>query len=843
MDDALFYLGKLIDPESGQPDSKRLQDDPAHFTTHAVITGMTGSGKTGLLITLLEEAALQGIPALIIDPKGDLTNLLLHFPELNGEDFAPWVDPDLARRKNITELQAGSEEATRWKVGLAAWELGSPELTKLNEKICFNVYTPGSAAGLPVNVLSSFARPDLAWEENREVLREKITSTVTALLSLVGLKDIDPLRSREHILLANLLERAWSQGVSIDLSDLILQVQNPPMEKLGAFPVASFFPERDRASLAMLLNNFLAAPSFETWREGQPLDVASLLFTGEGKPRHSIFYLAHLGENERMFFITMLLAALESWMYTQRGTGSLRALLAFDEIHGYLPPVMNPPSRPPLLRLLRQGRAFGLGLVLATQNPVDLDYKALTNAGTWVIGRLQTEQDKERLLDGLQSAGSPLDRRAYDRLLSRLGKRTFLYHSVHCAEPQVFQSRWTLNYLAGPLTRTQIAALNRLNREQEAPREEPVAEAIQEITPQEEELPLTAAVVTQRASEPEPVRVRSEPSVMSNIRQEPPEGIAEYFLPVGEELRPAAAAQGIDIPLQMPAVTLLYHPGLLSQADVHIRSQRYGVDILQKACALMENLPDGPIPWEQYNLPAFTVDELATDALPNSHFSNLPVWLADPRRLKTLEEDFIDWVYRTLTVSVRVNEALNIVAGPDVSNGEYYEKCSRAARQALEDEQQRLSDVYQKKLSSIDQKMARKELQLHALEQEVEQRRLEELSAGGELLLSVFNKRKRSVSASLSKRRLASQAKADAEKTQQEFELMAHDRQAMEQDWQQELDRLREHWGQVVNQFTDTPLTPARKDIGMTMFGVIWRPYYALTLSDHPLEIPAFGKR
>jgi len=394
-----FFLGKKYDLQKSEMGEDQIFYDPDDLTTHAVITGMTGSGKTGLAVVMLEEAALQGIPAILVDPKGDLTNLLLHFPDLLPADFQPWVDQNAARRD-------GEKAASLWKNGLESYGLGKPELEALRDSAEFAVYTPGSDAGLPVSILASFSAPPIPWEGNKEILREKISSTVTALLGLVGLKDIDPVRAREHILLANIFEEAWKAGKDLDMATLITYVQSPPFEKLGVFPLEQFYPEKDRFELAMLLNNFLAAPAFQTWLEGQPLDIGQLLYAADGKPRHSIFYLAHLSDEERMFFITLLYTSIEAWMRTQKGSSGLRALVYFDEIAGYLPPVANPPSKNIILRMLKQARAFGVGLMVATQNPVDLDYKALSNAGTWFIGKLQTERDKERLLDGLEGAQS-----------------------------------------------------------------------------------------------------------------------------------------------------------------------------------------------------------------------------------------------------------------------------------------------------------------------------------------------------------------------------------------------------------------------------------------------------
>src|SRR5215217_5644563 len=345
MTDAHFYLGRAYDPLTKTVTTDSVYYDAADLTTHAVVTGMTGSGKTGLCITLLEEAALAQIPAIIVDPKGDLTNLLLHFPDLAPQDFQPWIDPEMTRRAGKTLDQLAMDASGSWRQGLQEWGITPDQVQALKNAVQYSIYTPGSDAGIPVSVLSSLAAPALAWKENREVLREKISSTVTALLGLVGYQDIDPLRTREHILLDNIFENSWSQGKDVELTELILQTQTPPFDKLGAFPVDTFFPAKDRMELAMVLNNILAAPAFETWREGPPLDIKNMLFAEDGRPRHNIFYLAHLSDAERMFFVTLLLSAIESWMRTQSGASSLRALLYMDEMFGYLPPQRNPPSK------------------------------------------------------------------------------------------------------------------------------------------------------------------------------------------------------------------------------------------------------------------------------------------------------------------------------------------------------------------------------------------------------------------------------------------------------------------------------------------------------------------
>ena len=457
-----FYLGKEYDVATDQLLDRLLMYDARDLTTHAVCVGMTGSGKTGLCIDLLEEAAIDHVPSILIDPKGDITNLLLTFPELRPEDFQPWINVDDARRKALSEDEFAVQQAELWRNGLAQWGQDGTRIQMLRDAADFVIYTPGSDAGVPVSILQSFAAPALDWNTEAELLRERIQGTVSALLGLIGV-DADPVRSREHILLANLFEHFWRQGEDLDLPKLIMSIQNPPIRQLGVFDVDTFFPEKDRFELSMSLNNIIAAPSFQSWLNGQPLDIAGFLGTPAGKPRHSIFYIAHLSDAERMFFVTMLLNQVITWMRTQPGTTSLRALLYMDEIFGFFPPVANPPSKQPMLTLLKQARAFGVGVVLTTQNPVDLDYKGLTNAGTWFIGRLQTERDKMRVLDGLESvstaAGEVLNRGQLSKLISDLGKRVFLLHNVHEEAPATFQTRWAMSYLRGPLTRSQVRDL------------------------------------------------------------------------------------------------------------------------------------------------------------------------------------------------------------------------------------------------------------------------------------------------------------------------------------------------------------------------------------------------
>jgi hypothetical protein len=678
MPDKTFFMGRWAD------DGSPVFYDPSDLTTHAVTIGMTGSGKTGLLIALLEETALQGIPAIIIDPKGDLTNLLLHFPEQRPKDFSPWIDPEQARRQGKTVEALAEQTGAAWREGLASWGLGQRELEQLRDRVDYAIYTPGSTAGLPVNLLSSFAAPP-NWEHDRESLRERAASTVTALLGLVSVEDTDPLRSREHILLSNIFEANWSKGQSLDLAALIEQVQDPPFERLGAFPLERFFPQKDRFQLALRLNNFLAAPSFQTWLEGQSLDIAEMLRSPDDKPRFSIFYLAHLSETERMFFVTLLLAAVESWMRAQRGTSSLRAVLAFDEIVGYLPPVANPPSRQVLLRLLKQARAFGLGLALSTQNPTDLNYKALSNAGTWFIGRLQTERDKDRLLDGLQSLENGIDRSVIDRMIAGLGKRAFVLHNVHQPGPRVFHTRWALNYLAGPLMRAQLVDLRKAFIKEALPtqRAETVAEdklpARSPLPPANETSIYEQAVApqikleaSQETESPAKIKPQFDEFTLPGVQNKPvlPGSIEEYFLPATLTVQRALATLGGALRGPLAPVGIIYRPALLAQAEIRYWSRRFGFDYARKIASLSPAHEAGRSDWSRGARPP--IDGTQMPGKPQAmslplRYAGLPDVWSNTRALSSLRKNFLDWVYREANLQIRVNEGLNIFGHPEYS--------------------------------------------------------------------------------------------------------------------------------------------------------------------------------
>lgn len=816
-----YYLGKVFDPKTNAPGNEQVLLDPSNLTTHAVVTGMTGSGKTGLCIGLLEEAALHGVPAIIIDPKGDLTNLLLHFPSLLPTDFEPWIDPETARQNGKTVPVMAGETAERWKKGLADWGLGGEQLKALSDSADYAIYTPGSSSGIPVNILSSFQAPDIDWESNSEVLRERISSTVTALLGLIGLSDIDPLRSREHILLSNLIETAWINKQSLSLTDLILQVQTPPMERLGAFPMESFFPEKDRFSLAILLNNFLAAPSFQVWQQGQTLDIGELLYPKSGKPRHSIFYLAHLSENERMFFVTLLFAAVESWMRGQRGTGNLRALVYFDEIMGYLPPVANPASKTVMLRMLKQARAFGVGLVLATQNPVDVDYKALSNAGTWMIGRLQTDQDKQRLLDGLTSAGGNTNVATFDKLISGLQKRVFLFHSIYKPAPVIFNTRWTLNYLAGPMTRDQIPQANKLVGAGGSGKT--AAASTSAAAPGAAEKPAAGGVKTTEITS-------SRPAVAGNI--------SEFFLPASIGFSEAAGAAAL--PAGLSAKGIIYKPSLLLQAEARYLSRQYNIDYARKVTAILDNPGSGLVKWENFIAQTLDPQKLESQPLPKSQFHPVPAWLSDAKKTADLQKDFIEWIYRSGAIRLKANSALKVYGAPEATQADFHKQCTDAAKQAIEVELTKVETAFSSKISTLQRKIEDQELDLKAAENAVSQRNLEGLATGGAAVLGMLTGRKRSLSSTMSKVRMATAAKDKKVAEEQDLKQLQAEMQQLLQQKDKAIKDVNAKWADVAAKTSEIPLAPAKSDIFSEIFGVGWLPYYLTENAGSQVEVPAF---
>jgi hypothetical protein len=709
----LFYLGKRHDLAAGRTADDLVLYDSRDLVTHAVCVGMTGSGKTGLCLDIIEEAAIDGVPVIAIDPKGDLGNLLLTFPGLSAAEFRPWVDADEARRAGLTVDDFAARQAETWKAGLAGWGQDGARIERLRQAAQFTIFTPGSRAGRPVSILSSFAAPPAADREDGELVAERASGTATSALVLAGV-DAPP-RSREHTLVTALLARAWREGRDLDLAELIRQVQTPPIDRVGVVDMESFYPARDRFDLAMRLNGVLAAPGFETWLEGEPLDPATLLYTAEGRPRVSIFSIAHLGDAERMFFVSLLLNQVVSWMRRQTGTTSLRAVVYMDEILGYFPPVANPPSKPPLLTLLKQGRAFGLGVVLATQNPVDLDYKGLANTGTWFLGRLQTERDKARVLDGLEGAAGGLDRAAVDRMLSALQKRVFLMHNVHDQAPTVFETRWTLSFLRGPMSRDEIRAISASAAAAAAPAPASAAQAT-----------AAAASAASAAGASAPVALagsgsgdRERPVVMPGVR--------EIFFPSSG---PAGE-------------TVRYSPALVGAARVSFSDRPLQLETAKDVLYLV---PVGDsvveVDWEGAVRSELEAGDLLREPESPASFDALPAAAAQAKKYGAWEKAFARWLARNEKIEVWRHGGLDLVSTPDETERDFRIRLRLEAHAARDAAVDAVRQKYASKQQLLEERLRRAEAAVSREQQQASDSKVQTALSMGATLLGALLGRK-----------------------------------------------------------------------------------------------------
>jgi len=842
-----FYIGRKHDQDTGTTSDDAYVYDPDDLTTHAVVVGMTGSGKTGLCLDIMEEAALNNLPAILIDPKGDITNLLLHFPELLPEDFKPWINKDDARRDGKTVDQAAADTAGMWKEGLQGWGIESDRIQQLKDSVDRTIYTPGSTSGTPISILASLKAPAADWESNKEVMLEQIEGTVTALLSLIGSNDIDPVSDPEHILLSKIIADSWAAGKDVDMGELIMQTQNPPFEKLGFFSVDQFFPAKDRMALAMKLNSIVAAPSFQPWISGEPLDIESMLYTPDGKPRHSIFYIAHLSETERMFIVTLLYSAIETWMRTQSGTTSLRALVYFDEIFGYLPPTANPPSKKPMLRMLKQARAFGVGMVVATQNPVDIDYKALSNAGTWFVGRLQTERDKERLLDGLQGAAEgDFDRSTADSMLSGLGKRVFLINNVHARSgPELFQTRWAMNYLAGPITRNQLADLNALaggTRKQTAAKKKTARKA---------SASKDTAAVAEDAGAPaaKPAKPKKSPLDKYTVtRGAVHEDVDEYFLPRRFSLSKALQRRSrTGEAEEAEMIGLVYLPSLLLQVDVLYTDRKGSFSEHKRYASLLTGAPKkGAIRFEKYIIDPVDPDDLESEAEGDGRFGDLDPVFQSARKLSPISKKYIDFIYRSAELPLFENEKLKMLSYPNESLEEFKARCEDAADELEDEEVEKIQARYEKQLDRLQDKLRKEERDLSEDEARLSALKMETMvnyaQTLGNLASNFFGggrRRSSRLSSSLSKRRQQASAKAQVEESIEEIAELRRDLEELAREHEEELIEIDEKWAEVVADCIEVSVSPMKKNIEVELFGVAWHPHWLARVNGRVKTVPA----
>jgi len=787
-----FYLGKAYDMAARTRKEDLILYDSKDLNTHAVIIGMTGSGKTGLGIGILEEALIDNIPVIAIDPKGDLTNLLLNFPDLSPEDFRPWVNAQDALNKGLTIDQFAAMQAETWRKGLADWGQEPDRIARLKTKADFAVYTPGSHAGLPVSVLKSFSPPSPVILEDPDLIRQKIQTMATSLLTLLGI-EADPIMSREHVLLSNIFETVWSEGKSLDLAGLIHAIQAPPFERIGVMDLESFYPVKERFALAMRMNNLLASPGFESWLEGDPLNIGQMLYTAQGKPRASIFTISHLSDIERMFFVSMLLNEILGWMRTQPGTSSLRAILYMDEIFGYFPPVGNPPSKTPLLTLLKQARAFGLGVILSTQNPVDLDYKGLANTGTWFIGRLQTERDKKRVLEGLEgaAAGSGFDSSRMEEILAGLGKQVFLLHNVHENEPVIFQTRWVMSYLRGPMTREQIKVLM-------GPRKGLMADKAKSPA-------FTAA----------PNPLKPSPSVLAA------EG-------------PPIVPPGIDVFYVASSGTghgVVYYPAVAGRIDVHYSNAKYRLDTTE-TLAFAAQLEEGPVALDWDSAVKFDSMTLQDTPITGGEYADLPKAAQSLSNFKKWNKDLSRWIRQNQPLILMRSKTFGLISQLGESEGEFRLRLAQLMREKRDLEIEKLRKKYDQRFVTLKDRLMRAEQAIAREEEQAKASKMQTAISFGTAILGAFLGRK-AVSAASAQRvgtamKSASRVqkeKMDVDRAQERADAVRLQLSELDERLQKDIDAIEFSMDAETEKLEEIFVRPKSTDITIEIFGLAWMPF------------------
>ncbi|HKH48339.1 MAG TPA: ATP-binding protein [Thermoanaerobaculia bacterium] len=787
----VFYLGRPYDLDKGTAAAEPLLYDSRDLVTHAVAVGMTGSGKTGLLLSILEEAAIDKIPALVIDPKGDLANLLLTFPELRPADFAPWVDPDAAARAGVTPEEFAARQADTWRSGLAQWGQSGERIARLREAADFAIYTPGSEAGLPISILSSLTAPPPEVVSDGDLLRDRVQTLVSSLLALLEIES-DPMRGREHILLANIFDQAWRAGRSLDLAGLIQQIQKPPVDRIGVLGLETFYPAKERFELAMAFNSLLGSPGFGAWMVGEPLDVDRLLYTPAGKPRVAILSISHLSDRERMFFVSLLLEQAIGWMRSRPGTTSLRALLCMDEVFGYMPPVANPPSKRPLLTLLKQARAFGLGLVLATQNPVDLDYKGLSNVGTWFLGRLQTERDKQRLMDGLEgAAGGGLDRATLEKILSGLGNRIFLLHDVHEDAPVVFQCRWALSYLRGPLTRPEIKRL---------------------MDPLKRAVPAAASPSGAAAPSPAPKPVSPAGSDLASAAPVLPPEIPQRFLPVRSQ-----------------RAGIVYEPALFAAAAVHFVDEKKGIDHSEEL-SLLASLDD-EVDWSAAEAVDLGKEDLEEEPVEGASFRALTDAAVRARSYDGWRKQLEDTLFRTRRCELFRSPSLDALSQPGESERDFRIRLGDLARQRRDEQVEALRKKYAPKVAQLEDRIRRAE---QVKDKQAEQARSQTwnavISTGTAVLGALFGGGRRRGSA-FSKAGTAARGfgrtleeRQDVARAEENLGAVQKQLADLNAELEAEIDRLEARLDPTTEELEVLGLKPRKKDVEVRYLTLAWTP-------------------
>ncbi len=800
-----FYLGRTHDLESGETSGDPILYDARDLTTHAVCVGMTGSGKTGLCLTMIEEAAIDGVPVIAIDPKGDIGNLLLTFPELRPEDFRPWIDEGAAARKSMSPDEYAAAQAELWRTGLGTWGQDGARIKRLRDAVDLAIYTPGSQSGRPLAALKSLDAPPAGLIEDAEALRDRVIGTVSGLLALVG-ENADPVRSPEHILLSTIVEGEWRAGRSVGLERLIGLVQAPPFDTVGVVELDTFMKPKDRTGLAMALNNLLASPGFAAWREGEKLDIQRLLHTPEGRPRVSVLSIAHLSEQQRMFFVTLLLNEIVAWMRTQPGTGSLRAIVYMDEVFGYFPPSAEPPSKRPLLTMMKQARAYGVGVVLATQNPVDLDYKGLSNAGTWLLGRLQTERDKRRVLEGLEGASvASFDKGAMERTLAALDSRVFLMHNVHEDGPVVFHTRWAMSYLRGPLTRDQIRTLCARDGAESAARE-----------------PVGPAPVPEGGVE-DPGRgrpgSRAEGAVGAPGSVEAPlvaPGVEVGFLPVAD---PPAEGERI-----------VYRPAVIGRVPMHY--VRVAAKIDEWHDELMLGLLGGDDPWDEPIALEGNAIDLDDTPEPGAAFEDPPASARSARSGAAWRKGLIAHRYRHGSRPVWHCKALKTYSALGVTEGDFRARLREIAHERRDEELDGLKEKYAPKLAALRERIRNAEQKVEVEKDQLKTSGLTTAASVGATILGALLGRKkvsatnvRRAGTALGRASRTGKEKSDVRRAEEDLAALERKLEGLRSDFESDLEEARARFEADALEVTEITVRPRKTDMSGAAVAFAWAPY------------------
>lgn len=789
-----LYLGQELNPADASPSGERLLLASDRLTTHGVIVGMTGSGKTGLGIVLVEEVLASGIPVLILDPKGDMGNLILNFPSLTSSDFEPWVDLGEARRKGVSTAELAAAEAKKWEGGLAGSGITPERMRAVRDGVDIRIVTPGSTVGIPLNLVGDLSPPDESFDEAAETIRDEIEGLVSGLLALVDI-DGDPLTSREHILLSNLVENAWRSGEALDLGTLLRQIQEPPMRRLGVFELDVFYPAADRMKLAMRLNGLMASPSFAGWMIGEPLDIEALLWAPDGRPRATILHLAHLSDAERMFVATLVLTKFVTWMRGQPGTSELKAMIYADEVMGFAPPTAEPPSKRPILTLYKQARAHGVGLVMATQNPVDLDYKLMSNAGTWMVGRLQTERDKARIIEGLRSASGAVDVSAWDARIGELGKRQFLLKSAKAAEPSLFTTRWAMSYLRGPLTRTELATL------------QPSASSSARHSA------TTAAAGQSAGAAPTDASVLAEDELAS--MPQVAAGVPVRFLDAAAPWASEAGIRGGATRLQ---------PGLAVRIHLLFDERVGSIRHEEEWEAIVFPLEDAADP-ESARAVDYDDRDFRRDAPEGATFLIGDAPLAKKSFFKGVERSLEEHIARDETLELFRNRELKLYGRPGETRDAFVKRCEAAAEDRADEEAEKIRDRYETRVKSAQRRLSQAERRVRELDVDHGQRKQQEVIAGAGEVLSMFlggRRRTRSLSGMASRRSTTVRTKERLRSAVEKTEEIQETIEELEDELAQEISEIWERWEAAASEVDSFEVPLERTDVRLDEMTLFW---------------------